>query len=326
MSLIALHSPSCTYYKGEFYVAFYAGEQECVKQRVLIFKKEKSKLKFFKQMPIGSGNPVLMVYNNNLYCCYSMFTRPMNNNVFDLWRTTYTCVQDLISEKNDKYVLSTYCCPRTNPYYFNKDSLLLSCYDESISRGMIFHFGKGQLMERYMCMNDFPVIQPSVVKFNDKFFVFFRNFKKNLIYYPEECCCPFSEIIFSTAQKTFVFGETKISSIPNHNESISTLNDNNGNPLIVYNAEKNRKNLTLGMLEQKNGIMGVKPLTVLNDSIKASYPNCCFNKKNQLVVVYTSYEKGINYGSSICVATVATKYNKVLTRKYITSNDLKDIT
>lgn len=326
MSLIALHSPSCAYYKGDFYVAFYAGEQECVNQRVLIFKKEKSKYSLFKQLPIGSGNPVLMTFNDSLYCCYSMFTRPMINNVFDLWRTTYTCVQDLMSEKDSKYVLSTYCCPRVNPYYLSDNSLLLPCYDEGIQRGMLFGFGKGRFMERYVCMDNKPVIQPTVVSMNDKYFCLFRNFQKSLSFYPQECYTPYAEIAFSPAQQTVIFGELKKSTIPNHNESIATLNDREGNPLVVFNAEKNRQRLTLGMLDfDKEGRMMAKPMAVLNETERGSYPNCCFNKKNQLVVVFTAYDKGINSGSSICVATISTKYDRVLSRKYIAPETIKDI-
>lgn len=325
MSLIALHSPSCTYFNNELYVAFYAGEQECVNQRVLVFKKDKNKFILFKQLPIGSGNPVLMIFNNNLYCCYSMFTRPMTDNVFDLWKTTYTCVQDLTSS-SEKYVLSTYCCPRINPHYLEDQSILLPCYDEGIQKGLFFHFGKGRNMERYVCMNPYPVIQPSTVRINDKLYAFFRNFKKSLNLYPEECYAVYAGMFFSTANKSVIFGETKKSSIPNHNESICTFNDREGNPFIIYNALPNRQELTLGLLQQdQNGLMSVNPMIILNESEKASYPNCCFNSKNQLVVSFTSYEKGINSGSSICVATIATKYNKILNRKYIVPQMLKDI-
>lgn len=326
MSLIALHSPSCIQYKGEFYLAFYAGEQECVNQRVFVFKKDKNKFKMFKQLPIGSGNPVLMSFNGNLYCCYSMFTRPMAGNVFDLWRTTYTCVQDLLSLNDNKYVLSTYCCPRINPYYLSDESLLLPCYDEGIQRGMIFHFGRGKIMERYVCMNPYPVIQPSITRINDKFYVLFRNFKRNLAFYPDECYTPYAEMVFSTAHQSFIFCETKMSSIPNHNESICAFNDNELNPLIIYNAQENRQELTLGILHHnKEGVISATPLLVLNDSARASYPNYCYNNKNQLTIVFTSYEKGINSGSSICVATISTKYDRVLSRKYITSNMLNEI-
>lgn len=326
-SLIALHSPSCAYYKGDLYIAFYAGEQECVNQRVLVLKKEKSKFTLFKELPLGSGNPVLMTFNNSLYCSYSMFTRPMVNNVFDLWKTTYTCVQDLMGPKDSKYVLSTYCCPRVNPYYFNDESLILPCYDEGIERGMLFHFGKGRLLERYVCMDSLPVIQPALVHKNGKFHVLFRNFRKGLSYYPQECYVPYAEMQFSTANKSIVFGPMKKSTIPNHNESISTVNDREGNALIVYNAEKGRQRLTLGMVGyEKDGRMKADPLIELNETPKASYPNCCFNRRHQLVIVYTAYEKGINYGSSICISTVSTKYDRILSRKYITPDTIKNLT
>jgi len=231
-----------------------------------------------------------------------------------------------MSEKNNKYVLGTYCCPRVNPYYFNDGSLVLPCYDEGIERGVLFHFGKGRLMERYVCMNDFPAIQPSLVHKNGKFYVFFRNFQRNLSYNPSECYAPYAELTFSTARQLVVFGSMKKSGVPNHNESIATFNDREGNALILYNAQKNRKELTLGMLEpDKQGMLVTEPLIVLNETTKASYPNCCFNNKNQLVVSYTAYEKGINHGSAICLTTVSSKYGKVLSRKYITPETLGGI-
>jgi len=317
MQLKALHSPSCIYYGNELFIAFYAGERECVNQRVLIFKKEKKNFVLFKQLPIGSGNPVLMTFNNKLYCCYSMFTREMKKNVFDLWKTTFTNIQDLSSD--DKYTLSTYCCPRVNPYYFPDGSLILPCYDEGIERGMIFHLDHGKVIDRYVCMSEYPVIQPTLILKNSKLFAIFRNFKKGMMYNIKEFYAPYVEIIPSVAKKSLLFGDLKMSKIPNHNESIASINDKEKNPLIVYNAKRGRSELTLGIINQEeDGTIYPDPILQLNETPKASYPNCCFNKKNQLVVSYTAYENGINSGSSICVTTISSKYNKILSRKYIT--------
>jgi len=325
MSLIALHSSSCAFYNNELFVTFYAGKKECVDQRVFVFIKNKNKFSLFREMPLGSGNPVLMIFNNKLYCCYSMFSRPMTDNVLNMWENTYICVEDLTSDKRPKYVLSTYCCPRNNPYYFLNNSLLLPCYDEGIKRGVFFRFIPGESMERYVCMNEFPVIQPTIVRKDNKIFSFFRNFKKSISLSPSECYAPYCSMDYSVAQKTVIFGETKKSLIPNHNESLATINDSDDNPIVIYNNSENRQELTLGILnDDKIGNILSENRLKINEQKRASYPNCCFNNKNQLVVSYTSYEgNSINQGSSICISYISTKYDSVLSRQYICSSDLE---
>lgn len=324
----ALHSASCCYYDGDLYVAFYAGERECVKQRVFIYRKKKGKnMSFFKALPMGSGNPVLMSVGKELYCCYSRFTRPMTNNVFELWRTCYTSVEQISGETNKQYVLSTYCCPRCNPYTMDNGVVLLPCYDEEIAKGMIFSIGENILLNRYFLANhDSRVIQPSLFKYDNAFMIFYRNFTRRLSNSPEKAYAFYSKGWYSQAQGTLVFSSPQLTNIPNNNESIVGINDKDGNALTVFNNKPGRQELTLGLIRPSSkGIPESDNLLILNDSEKASYPNCAFNGKNQLVICFTSYEKSINSLSSICIATVSTNYKKVLSRIYITADDVNSV-
>jgi hypothetical protein len=315
MEYNALHSPTCCLYKGELYVAFYAGERECVNQRVFIFKKNKSKYELVKKLPEGSGNPALMVVNDSLFCVYSVFTKPMINNVFDLWQTTYTSVINV--ETDDKYVLSTYCCPRNNPYSLNNGGVILPCYDENIERGVLFYIHNNNV-DRAVCMFNYPVIQPSVVKLDNQLHLLFRNFNRTNHARENERCVIACRFGFSPARNKLVFSDLMKTTIPNHNESVATINDSDEVPLVVYNAVQGRQELTLGILQKNDeGVIGADPILQLNEDVRGSYPNMCYNKQGQLIVVFTSYDKGINLGSRICVAKISKNYKKVLSRHYI---------
>jgi hypothetical protein len=319
----ALHSPTCCYFKDELYVAFYAGESECVNQSVFIFKQDsKGKLKQFYKMKEGTGNPVLFTVNNNLYIAYSVFTRPFTNNVFDLWKTTYTSILNIsqeVIEEDKSILLSTYCCPRVNPFYFKDGSVMLPCYDEEIQRGVMFHIGRSKFITRGIHLSQHPVIQPSIF-FKNGFKLLYRNFQ-----HPRpvnQSFAPTSQMALSVAQNKILFSDTKYTEIPNNNESLIGFNDDSGESFTVYNATPGRKDLTLATIEDENGTLVPKPLLVLNEEEKASYPNHCYNNKGQLVVVYTSYKEGINRGSRIAVATVSKNYKKVLRTKYLSPQDI----
>jgi hypothetical protein len=322
----ALHSPSCCYFKNELYVAFYAGERECIKQSVFVFKKDaRGKFSLFYKFKEGTGNPVLFIVNDNLYCAYSVFTRPFTNNVFDLWKTTYTSVLNISQETIDEdksILLSTYCCPRVNPFYFKDGSVMLPCYDEEIQRGVFFHIGKSKFITRGIHLSKHPVIQPSMF-FKNGFKVLYRNFQNPRP--SDQSFSPSCKMALSPAQNRILFSETSYSTIPNNNESIIGFNDDAGNALTVYNAKSGRQDLTLGMIEEdSNGVISADPLVVLNEEERASYPNHCYNKKGQLVVVYTSYGNGgINNGSRIAISTVSKNYKKVLSTKYLSAKNIK---
>jgi hypothetical protein len=323
----ALHSPTCCYFKGDLYVAFYAGERECINQSVFVFKKDKrGKFSLFYKMKEGTGNPVLFTVNDHLYCAYSVFTRPFINNVFDLWRTTYTSILNLSEEVIDEdkaILLSTYCCPRVNPYYFQDGSVLLPCYDEEIKRGVMFHIGKSKFITRGIQLSKHPVIQPSIY-FQNGFKVLYRNFQhprpKN------QSFAPYGKIALSNAQNRILFSDTEYSTIPNNNESLIAFNDDSGETYVVYNAKEGREDLTLARLvENELGQPTPEPLLKLNTEKKASYPNWSYNNKGQLVIVYTSYGEtggGINSGSKIAIATVSKNYKKVLNTKFLEPKDL----
>ena len=324
----ALHSPSCCFYKNKLYVAFYAGERECVEQKVYIFEKENTSFKKIKELPIGSGNPVLFILDDSLFCCYSMFSRPMIGNVFDLWKTTYTCVEKINTSVEPidakRFILSTYCCPRCNPYY-SDENVFIPCYDEDIKKGVIFSLTKNRPIERKIIdlNSKYSVIQPSICQIKNNFYVLFRNFHKNLKYYPDKAYALGCPMMFSPAQKDIVFGDTVYTKIPNHNESIVAINDKENNSLIVYNAKAGRTELTLGFLKINNdGIIDVDPIITINEERKGCYPNCCFNDNNQLIISFTSFEEGINSGSQICLTTMSTNYKKILSRKYINGSML----
>lgn len=323
MSLLAaLHSPSCAQYNGSLFVAFYAGEREGINQRVFIFKKDK-KISLYKKLPIGSGNPVLIELNGDLWCAYSMFTQSLGNKcgIADLWETSYVCLENLSSNK--KTILSTYCCPRINPLYMKDNSVILPCYDENIKRGIFFHFSMGESLKRYVCLKTEEVIQPSLVYIDNRLFCLFRNFKKNVSYNTDQCYAPFTEVCFSKAKNELLFKQSQMSKIPNHNESISTINDKENNSIAIFNANRGRTNLTLGLLRLRDQTIISENNFIINERNRASYPNCCFNEKNQLIVVYTSYDgRGINFGSSICISEISSKYDRVIKRDYITSEML----
>ena len=323
MEYKALHSPTCCLYKGEIYVAFYAGERECVNQRVFIFKKQKGEFVLVKKLPIGSGNPALMVMHDNLFCAYSVFTKPMINNVFDLWQTTYTSVEHVAS--GDKYVLSSYCCPRNNPYVLSNGDTLLPCYDENIERGMLFHISKNNV-DRAVCMFNYPVIQPSIFKIEDRLHLLFRNFNRAIRNNPEERFTLSCQFGFSPARNKMVFSDLRKTEIPNHNESVATVSDSKGIPLVAYNAVQGRRELSLGFLKknEETGVISADQILQLNEDEKGSYPNLCYNKAGQLIAVFTSYETGINSGSRICIAKIAKNYGKVLSRHYIDGSMLND--
>jgi hypothetical protein len=322
MDYKALHSPSCCLYKGELYVTFYAGERECVNQRVFIFKKQKSKFVLIKKLPFGTGNPALMVMNGNLFCVHSVFTKPMVNNVFDLWQTTYTAVTNV--ETDSQYVLSTYCCPRNNPYVLENGGVILPCYDENIERGMVFYI-KNNIVDRAVCMFDYPVIQPSAFRLDNKLYLLFRNFNRKIRNNPEERVTMSCQFGFSPAQNKIVFSGLAKTKIPNHNESVATINDPNGFPLVVYNGVQGRKELSLGFLQKdSDGVFEADKILELNEETKGSYPNMCYNKIGQLIVSFTSYENGINSGSRICIAKISKDYSKVLSRSYIDGPMLGD--
>lgn len=320
----ALHSSSCCYYNSDLYIAFYAGERECVKQRVFVFKKEGNKFVLFRVLPAGSGNPVLMVVENKLYCCYSRFTRPMTKSVFELWQTCYTCVEQLSGTEKKQYVLSTYCCPRCNPYGLPNGDVLLPCYDESVAKGIVFKIGDGSFLERHFLIDHGKaVIQPSIFKYEDAYVILYRNFEKNLPSNPDQCYAPYSLSFYNKTLRKTAFSHPVYSKIPNHNESIVGINDKEGNAIVVYNADVGRENLTLGVVNSnKEEVLCTKNNLLISETPKASYPNCAFNEKGQLVVTFTAYDKSINNGSKICVATISTNYKKVLSRKYIEARDV----
>lgn len=323
----ALHSPSCCYYKEDLYVAFYAGERECIRQRVFVFKKEKGKFSLFRALPPGSGNPVLMVLGDDLYCCYSRFTRPMTNDVFELWQTCYTSVERLSGAEKKQYVLSTYCCPRCNPHTLPNGAVLLPCYDESVAKGIFFFISENALLERVFPIgHDKQVIQPSVFMCGSAMMVLYRNFTKRLSMRPDDEKFALYSRMFISPTCGIQFSQPQYSKIPNNNESVVGINDKEENALVIFNAKSGRQDLTLGMASaDSKGVLCSENLLVLNDTVKASYPNCTFNNKNQLTVSFTAYDASINMGSQICIATVSTNYGKVLSRKYIGPEDLNQL-
>jgi len=318
----ALHSASNCLFQGDIYVAFYAGEAECVKQKVFIFKKEKSKYKLFKALPEGSGNPVLFTMAGQLFCCYSMFTRPMENNVFDLWRTTYTTITNLTSAEDNSTLLATFNCPRSNPIYLEDGALILPSYDEEIQRGNVFYMKPGERVVKGTCMSSVPVIQPTAFKFQNQNFLLFRNFERNRT--PEHSYSLFARFAFAANNSRIVFTDTKYTKVPNNNESVATINDTDGNVLVVYNAVVGRRDLTLAYLEysEEENTFVPNPILKINTEDRASYPNVCFNSQGQLNICYTSYNRGINEGSSIAMATISKNYKKVLSTKFINGEDL----
>jgi hypothetical protein len=191
-----------------------------------------------------------------------------------------------------------------------------------MERATIFAVSTKKPIERAVCMSDHPVIQPSVVKCNNKVHILFRNFDRAARSKPEKRVAMSSHLLFSSAQNKLMFAPVIRTDIPNHNESLIGINDPEGNALTVYNAVENRGDLTLGFLNEEDDVLKSDPILVLNEESRASYPNHCYNNKGQLVVCFTSYDKGINEGSRICIATVSKNYKKILSRKYIDSDML----
>jgi hypothetical protein len=325
MELKALHSPTCCVDdEGSLYVAFYAGRRECINQRVFVYKREKGKkLTLFTKLPLGTGNPALFTFQNHVYCAYSVFTQPFVKSVFPLWQTAYTSIINITDKSSKPTIVSTYCCPRCNPYKMKGGGLLLPCYDEGIERGMVFSISATSQMQRAVCLSDFPVIQPTLVDFEDKLHVLFRNFKRGFSDQSERVAMA-SSIVISQAQKKLMFTDVVKTNIPNHNESIIGINDDGGNALVVYNAKQGRTNLTLGLLTSEDGVLSADPIIELNEEAKGSYPNHCYNSKGQLIVCFTSYETGINAGSRICIATISKNYKKALSRTYIDGDMLSN--
>ena len=310
-----LHSSSCINYKGEIYVAFYAGERECVNQRVYIFKYKQDTKEYvlYHKLNYGTGNPVLFTLNEDLYCAYSVFTKKMKGNVFDLWQTCYTAITQ-INEEGYDFILSTYCCPRTNPFY-SKNGVILGCYDEQIQRSMFFIINEYKETSRHVDMDQHKVIQPSIFSLNDDLFMINRNFGL------EKNKCPLSKVLYSESLKKLVFKKEGFSNIPNHNESIATLNDKE-NCFIVYNKKKKRKDLTLGLLNMKNELLDSEDLLKLNNTSFASYPNMCLNNKGQLVISFTAYSDSNSRDKDfhIEIVTISNDLDRIIKRDEIRKN------
>jgi hypothetical protein len=198
---------------------------------------------------------------------------------------------------------------------------MLPCYDEEIQRGVMFHIGKSKYITRGTCLSRHPVIQPSIF-YKNGFRILYRNFQQPRP--ASQSFAPTCKMALSMAQNRILYSDTSYTKIPNNNESIIGFNDDSGASYTIYNAVPGRKELTLALLDEDNGVLTPKPIIQLNEEEKASYPNHCYNKRGQLVVTYTSYgEMGINNGSKIAISTVSKNYKKVLNTIYITPDDLK---
>ena len=329
----AMHSPSCCYFGGSLYVAFYSSLQEGIGQKVFIFKEEsKSKKKFFKlfaELDSGSGNPVLFTLSDQLYVAYSMFTQPHTGNVVELWKSTYTMIKCLSADDSKPIILSTYCAPRCNPYYAGDKAVLLPCYDEGIEKPVLFSISTSGPIERSVMLSESAMIQPTLVPVDGALKMFCRNFDRSRV---EGRSAKVTSIAYSAAQKRILFSKEMDTVIPNNNESLAAIHDMGGNSIVVYNAEVGRKKLTvatIGSEKSKDGDFNritIDPVIVINDTEKASYPNCCYNRQKQLVVVFTSYDgNGINDGSEISIVTLSKNYKKILSRKYISPSDIPEV-
>ena len=310
-----LHSSSCVNYKGDIYIAFYAGEKECVNQRVYIFKYKKDTKEYvlYHKLNYGTGNPVLFILDQDLYCAYSVFTKKMKTNVFELWETCYTAITK-INEEECSFILSTYCCPRTNPFYL-KNGVILGCYDEQIQRPMLFIINNQKETSRHVDIDQNKSIQPSVFSLNNDLFMINRNFGL------EKNKCPLSKVLYSESFKKIVFKKEEFSDITNHNESIATFNDKE-NCFIVYNKNKKRRDLTLGLLSIKNEVLVSEDLLKLNSTKFASYPNICLNNKGQLVICFTAYDDSINREFHIEIITISNDLERIIKRDKIKKNSL----
>lgn len=287
-----VHCSTICQHKDGVLLAYYVGPECRDEQHVQIEFYTNDELKSSYTLHKKTGNCILIPQTKNeAIIIYSHFndtngiTYP--NNPVERWAYCSNWVS-IITTLNDTIVISEPMplntqpgigyLTRCAPIYLYKQ-WLLPIYHEKPGYGTILksQHGLNWRTAGHIGLQLNKCIQPTIWEYGNTIYSLSRNTSKT----------------HKTAWYSYSndFGETwndiVSTSIDNTNNSLVVINNNNKNPLIVWNKGYGRHNLMLGRLNQDD--LTIKQYKKLNRGPTGSYPNYCFDNDGSLHIVHTDH-------------------------------------
>lgn len=274
------HCASVIQFTDGIMVAHYAGSRECEDdQHVVLHINEGGQWSDPIELESRTGNPILFKSGDDVYAAYSRFERDHPQPVKKWMYCSSWCrkIADEIGEP-----MPMYRHPRLGylfrsaPVYHN-GKVLLPVYREENCYGTIHEWlgDRLKLIGRigFGCNS---VMQPSLWYDGEAWHVLCRNHQPHVF-------GPYAW--HSTSVDLIHWSHPMLEkTIDNYDNSLVVINDGKKNPLIVWNAGKNRSDLRLGKLDDHS--LGRSYVT-LNEGGYGAYPNHCFDGMGNLHLVWT---------------------------------------
>jgi predicted neuraminidase len=273
-------------------------------QRVRLQYYENSKYAEYKELKHRTGNPVIWSESENkAILLYSYFEDLTTNRMVDRWKH---CTNWLLPINVDAFVGAGHLpepiqlktepeqgfLGRCQPIRYNEE-WLLPIYDENIWYSEIWR-GNGTSFTKMAdigrtrrMMRKGGMIQSTVWHDeNNKLYSLSRDGTKG------------RKAWYSESEDGTKWSNPIPVDITNYNNSIVAIHNPNkptAEPYVIWNQTNNyqggsaRGNLMFGKLERTNAGLTAKPITKLNESRSGSYPNYCFDNKNNLHLIFTDY-------------------------------------
>jgi len=294
-----VHSSSVCYHNNALYLAFYCGPHEGWEERVILLKKTDDEWVKVLELPLGSGNPVLITINSNLFIAYSQFKGGTEDikNVPTLWTLCDTYIAHVVGKSYKNVAFYQNLCPRCNPVYFN-NSCIVSLYDETMhtATNIIFktdeadsnrvQLGRHSFIGRQKEMH----IQPSLYINNGGVIAFeARNHSRYSNYsivgsYQDTISGSYWDVEYDMNRYNF-------------NESVVLFNYHKK----IYRIYGNTAGRTDLMLQEENN-PNFNPIK-LNELNRGCYPNACKLPEDQFMVCFTEYHGMLSWRTQITLKT-----------------------
>jgi len=292
------HCATIVGYEGGTLGACYGGWECTDNQRILLFSLDhdgQCRSDFFR-FEDRTGNPLLIRYQNEIFIIYSYFEKDIEEVNHPVMRWAY-CSQWVrkITVSNNSFNVEErrplfknpqigFLC-RCSPIE-SDGKLVLPLYHESSRYGVFFEWMNDMAkMLGKVGQGGNALIQPSIWFDGSRYHMLGRNMRPSIYG---------AHAWYSSSVNLKNWQEPLLEpTIDNFNNSLVVINDDEPDPLIIWNKGCNRNSLMLGKLSGHG--LGRELITLNTQSHPkyGAYPNYCFDLDDNLHLIWTDADEMI---------------------------------